>query len=58
MNLFIVFDIHEKLRNGHAEFRMYDLGRDLTERDKYELSIRHLRVRNPQVFFLYDKGII
>ncbi len=52
MDLFVVFNIHEKLRDGYPELRMDDLGSDFAERDKNELSMRHLRVRNAQGFFL------
>ena len=52
MDLFLIFNVHEKLRNGHPKFRVDNLGSNFAERDKDELSIRHLGVRDTQVFFL------
>ena len=58
MDLFLIFNIHEKLRNRHPELRMDDLGGYFAERDKNELSIRHLGVGNAQGFFLHDKRVV
>ena len=58
MDLCVVFYIHEKLRNGYPELRMDDLGSDFTERDKNELSMRHLGVRDAEGFFLHDKSVV
>ena len=58
MDLLIVFDIDKQLRNSYPELGMYNLRGDFAERDKNELSIRHLGMRNAQGFFLHDNSVI
>src|SRR3972149_1266162 len=58
MNLLVVLDVDQQLRDRYAQLRMNDLRRDLAQGNQNELSAGHLGVGNPQIFLFYDGAVI